>query len=259
MLWPVTAAGGVLGAVVAGIPGALLGAVLGHALDRHWRLRRWTDVPARLRVLAGRKLVFERVLFLCLGHMAKANGRVQGVHLQLARDLMQQYRLTDETRLQAMRWFNQGRDQARGLDRLVSGFSRREPVLAVELMDACWRMALATGSLTASQQQLLNQWGKQVGVGRGEQQRMHQKHRPRSTKQAPVARDDQLQRDARLLGVGLNDSPELIRRAYRRQLSRHHPDKLSARGAAATEQASAGERIRDIKAAYARIREHRGF
>ncbi|SDT87479.1 TerB family tellurite resistance protein [Halopseudomonas salegens] len=259
MLWPVTLAGGLLGAAAAGIPGALLGAVLGHALDRHWRLRRWTDVPVRLRALGGRKLSFERVLFLCLGHMAKANGRVQAVHLQLARDLMQQYRLDETRRLQAMRWFNEGRDQARSLERLVARFARREPALAVELMDACWRMALASGSLASAQQQLLNQWGKKVGVGRGEQQRMHQKHRPHSQQQAPVAREDQLQRDARLLGVALADSPDSIRRAYRRQLSRHHPDKLSARGASATVQNNAGEQIRDIKAAYARIRQYRGF
>ena len=259
MLWPLTLLAALFGALLAGLPGGLLGGVLGHALDRHWGLRRWSDLWRRLRATGARQLTFEQVLFLCLGHMAKANGRVQAAHLQLARDLMQQYRLDQPARLQAMHWFNAGRDQQQNLQRLVARYARRQPARAVELMDACWRMALATGKLEPAQQQLLNQWGGKVGVGRGEQQRMHQKHRPRSRQQAPVSRDNQLQQDARLLGVGLNDSPDAIRRAYRRQLSRHHPDKLSARGVGAAGQADAGERIRDIKAAYTRIRQYRGF
>ena len=109
MLWPVTVVGALVGGLGGALPGALLGAVVGHALDRHWRLRRWSDLPARLADLRTGDSGFERVLFLCLGRLAKASGRVSQQHLQLARDLMQQYRLDEAARLAAMRDFNEGK------------------------------------------------------------------------------------------------------------------------------------------------------
>ena len=76
MLWPVTVLGAVVGGLGGALPGALLGAVVGHALDRHWRLRRWRDLPARLAELRLGDSGFERVLFLCLGRLAICSWRV---------------------------------------------------------------------------------------------------------------------------------------------------------------------------------------
>ena len=271
MLWTVTVAGAGLGGLIGGIPGGVFGAVLGHALDRHWQLQRWSDLPRRWREMTGREASFEKILFLCLGRLAKAEGRVLPVHLQLARDLMQQYRLGDEARLQAMQWFNQGKAPDRRLTPMVRNLLKREPERGAELLDCCWRMALADGVLGAQERELLDEWGNHAGLGRAEQQRMHQRHqrdkartgeqrsdsrsRPAS---APVANRDRLQEAASLLEVQLDAPPEEIKRAYRRQLSRYHPDKLIARGALA-EPGGAGGRIHLIQEAYERIKRHRGF
>ena len=64
---------------------------------------------------------------------------------------------------------------------------------------------------------------------------------------------------ASILKVSPDDSPEAIKRAYRRQLSLHHPDKLAARGGSAAQQRGAGEKIRQIQQAYETLRRHRGF
>ncbi|AQZ94503.1 hypothetical protein BVH74_06940 [Halopseudomonas phragmitis] len=258
VLWPVTVLGGVLGGLAGGLPGGIFGAVLGHALDRYWGLKRWADVPARLR----RLVTFEQVLFLCLGRLAKASGRVRQEHLQLARDLMQQYRLDESQRLQAMQWFNQGKAPDVRIRPLVKLLGRDDPARAVELIDSCWRMALATGALSSEQQQHLNDWAALAGLGKGEQQRMHQRHQRRSSgsgQQAPMANRDRLSEAAELLGVALDAEVAQIKQAYRRQLSLHHPDKLMARGASTQEQAGAGERIRAIQEAYERIKRYRGF
>ena len=74
-----------------------------------------------------------------------------------------------------------------------------------------------------------------------------------------MPRQDALNRAAALLKVNLSDTPEVIKRAYRRQLSLHHPDKLAARGAGRAEQGNAGERIRQIQEAYELLRRHKGF
>ncbi len=264
MLWPVTVVGAMVGALIGDLPGAILGSVLGHALDRHWRLQRWSELPVRLRqTFRGERATFEQILFLCMGRLAKCEGRVMPEHLQLARDLMQQYRLDEANRLQAMRWFNEGKEAGNRLSLMVRQLLRREPERTAELLDCCWRMALADGTLGGRERELLDQWASKAGVGSAEQQRMHQRHqRQRSNgrpRQAPVSSRDDLRAAARLLEVDLDASAEEIKRAYRRQLSRHHPDKRIARGGGETASDSAGERIHRIQEAYERVRRYRGF
>ncbi len=261
MLWPVTVLGAVFGGLGGGVPGALVGAVLGHALDRHWRLRRWRDLSSKLAELRGGSSRFERVLFLCMGRLARANGRVTQGHLQLARDLMQQYRLDEPARLTAMHDFNAGKLAGTELTRLVQRFCRREPGRSAELLDCCWRMALLTGQLSAEARSLLDAWSNKAGVGRAEQQRMHQKHQrsERTAARSPVASQDRLHQAAALLKVELDATPEQIKRAYRRQLSKHHPDKMIARGVGEPGLSGAGEQIRRIQDAYETLRRHRGF
>ncbi|HDZ54985.1 MAG TPA: molecular chaperone DjlA [Pseudomonas xinjiangensis] len=261
MLWPVTLAGALIGGLAAGASGCILGVVLGHALDRHWNLRRWSDVPGRVREFAGRNHSYQTVLFMCLGRLAKAEGRVQPAHLQLARDIMQQYRLDEPVRLQAMHGFNRGKDASVRLKPLLKRLYRNEPARAAELMDCCWRMALVTGTLGTQSRQLLDEWSHLSGMARAEQQRMHQRHRnSRSSKaehKPPAVNHDLMQDAAELLGVDLSASPEVIKRAYRRQLSRHHPDKMT--GASPQDLAAAGERVHAVQQAYERIRRYRGF
>ena len=49
-----------------------------------------------------------------------------------------------------------------------------------------------------------------------------------------------------------------IKKAYRKLMSEHHPDKLIARGVPEDMIKLATERSQDIRAAYDRIRESRG-
>lgn len=267
MLWPVTLIGAALGGALGDVSGGIFGAVLGHALDRHWQLQRWSDVPRRCRELTGREASFEKVLFLCLGRLAKADGRVLPAHLQLARDLMQQYRLDESARLQAMQWFNQGKSPSQRLTPLVRRLLKREPQRVAELLDCCWRMALADAVLGPQERELLDEWGGQVGLGRAEQQRMHQRHQRGQSRRegrstagsSPVANRDRLKEAASLLEVELDAPPEQIKRAYRRQLSRHHPDKQLSRGGSETDPGLAGERIHLIQEAYESIKRYRGF
>ncbi len=259
MYWPCTLAGAAVGALIAGLPGALAGALLGHGLDRYWNLRRWRDLPMRLRESRGNR--FEFVLFLCLGRLAKAEGRVEKAHLQLAREIMEQYRLDEAARLLAMRSFNRGKEPGVRIEPLLRRLFRRDPVRAAELMDCCWRMALINGALGQASRALLDQWSQLAGLGRADQQRMHQRHRAAGSQgsagRQPVVNRNLTREAADLLGVDVSAPPEIIKRAYRRQLSRHHPDKLV--GASPQELASAGERVHAIQQAYERLKRFRGF
>lgn len=62
-----------------------------------------------------------------------------------------------------------------------------------------------------------------------------------------------------MLGVDPQASEQEIKQAWRRLMSRHHPDKLAARGAPDAELAAAEQRTREVLAAYETIRERRGL
>lgn len=255
MLWPVTLLGGVLGATVAGLPGAILGAVLGHALDRHWRLQHWADLPQRL----GLRPSFEQVLFLCLGRVAKADGRVTERHLQLARELMQQYRLNEQERSAAISHFNLGKQAPTRVERTLRRWLRQQPQRSAELLDSCWRMAVVQGA-HAGAAQLLSAWAQAAGLSQAEQQRLRQRHQRRPSGGAvPVSSGNTLQQAARVLGVNLDTPADQVKRAYRRLLSRHHPDKLMASGASEAELAAASDKVHQIQQAYEKLRRYHGL
>ena len=74
-----------------------------------------------------------------------------------------------------------------------------------------------------------------------------------------VSRSGGYQEALRILGVTATTEPSVIKRAYRRLLSRHHPDKIAGSGASPAQVREATERTRELHSAYALIRERRDF
>ena len=252
MLWPATVAGAAAGYAIADIPGALLGLVLGQVLDRHLRLKTWGEFLDRLK---GKSVLRdEELLFVLLGRVAKAEGQVVAAHIQQARLEMRSLNLNEQARRRAIGAFNRGKaggDQLRGhLLRL-----KHQPNSAEGMLRACWRMVWADGRAGTAERELVVTWGKWLGWSSARVQGLGQDYEPRHR---PVTKRGGAYEEAmRLLGVSSTTEPDQIKRAYRRLLSRHHPDKLVGSGATPAQIREATDRTRELHNAYSLIRERR--
>ena len=254
MLWPGTLIGAGAGFFIASIPGAMLGALLGQALDRRMQLQTW----AQLREKLGGKPMLrnDELLFVLLGRLAKSNGRVADSHIQQARQEMQALDMSEPARQRAIAAFNRGKA---GRDRL-QGYLRRlsvQPHAAEGVLRACWRMVWADGRASSTERGLISQWGKWLGWKSYQVQALSTDYEPQ--KRSQVSSAVTYQEALMLLGVSASTEPAQIKRAYRRLLSRHHPDKIAGSGATAMQVREATDKTRELHSAYTLIRQRRDF
>ena len=254
MLWPGTLIGAGAGFFIASIPGAMLGALLGQALDRRLQLHSWAHLLERIG--ARPVLRNDELLFVLLGRLAKSAGRVTNRHIEQAQLEMRQLDMAPAAQKRAIAAFNRGKS---GSDSLRGYLLRlkAQPHAAEGVLRACWRMILADGQAAPQQRELVVLWGGWLGWPRQRVLALGGEH---GARQKPLAtRSGTYQQSLMLLGVTDASDSEQIKRAYRRLLSRHHPDKVAGTGAGPAQVREATEKTRELHQAYALIRERRGF
>lgn len=251
MYWPLTLVGALAGYALASIPGLLLGGLLGQVLDRRLGLRGWKTLGERLG--AKPTVDDEALLFVMLGRLAKSDGVVQQAHIRQARAEMQRQALSEAGRAAAIEAFSRGKT---GQDNLRAPLQRRRSE-AQELLRACWRMAWADGKVGQAEREQILLWGKWLGISADAQEALSAACSPR--RGPPTAAADAYQQAMGLLGVTADSDVQQIKKAYRRLLSRHHPDKMAGSGAAPEKVREATEATRELHNAYALIRQRRGF
>ncbi|MEB0046947.1 MULTISPECIES: TerB family tellurite resistance protein [unclassified Pseudomonas] len=254
MLWPGTLIGAGAGFAIASIPGAMLGALLGQALDRRLHLQSWGHLREKL---GGRPVLRnDELLFVLLGRLAKSDGRVVQGHIQQARQEMRSLDMSESAQRRAIAAFNRGKS---GHDRVRSYLRRlsSQPHATEGILRACWRMVWADGRAGSRERELLAQWGRWLGWTPQQVQALANDYEPQKR---PLAYGGGSYQDAlRILGVSATTEPEQIKRAYRRLLSRHHPDKIAGTGATALQVREATDKTRELHNAYKLIRQRRDF
>jgi DnaJ like chaperone protein len=254
MLWPTTLVGAGIGYAIASIPGAMLGALLGQAVDRHLALQTWAQLRDRINGRAAPR--DDELLFVLLGRLAKTDGRVAEQHIQQARVEMRRMDMSEPAQRRAIAAFNRGKE---GGDKLRGHLRRlaRQPHAAEGLLRACWRMAWANGRASRGERELIVLWGKWLGWSTAQVDALAAEH---ETPRKPLGNSStDYHRALHLLGVQADSEPAHIKRAYRRLLSRHHPDKIAGSGASQLQVRDATDRTQDLHRAYKIVRARRGF
>lgn len=279
MGWVGKVFGGALGLAAGGPFGAMLGAALGHGVDHGVRkLRRHAQLPPgdRQRIQSA----FFTATFSVMGHLAKADGRVSEADIALAETIMTQLRLSPEMRGAAVELFRQGKSAEFDLPAVIETFRREclsQRALIQMFLEIQLQAAYVDGEPTPQQRRLLGQirnglhipevlfkqletlvrlqrqFSDTIGAqGAGAGSRAGANGRRQRPARAPT-----LSQAYALLGVSPKDSDATIKRAYRRLLSQHHPDKLVSKGLPEEMMKMATQKTYEIRRAYEMIQSAR--
>ncbi len=260
MNWWGKVLGGTFGYMLGGPLGALIGAALGHQVDRGVEgVGLGGGVAERERI----QTAFFTATFSVLGHLAKADGRVSEAEIQLTLSVMEQMQLDEEQRAMARRLFREGKqadfDLEAVLEQFVAVCHRRRTLLRI-FLEILVQAALVDGRLDTVERELLGRICRRIGFTEAELDRLiAMVQAARGGEGAATNPEEDLERAYSILGVPPSSSDAEIKRAYRRLLSQHHPDKLVAKGLPEEMMKVATEKTREIRKAYESIKRQRGF
>ncbi len=204
---------------------------------------------------------FFKATFTVMGKVAKADGRVTENEIQFARDVMAQMRLDETRRRQAMEFFTEGKDPDFDVSKVVKSLSvmlRHRPAVKLMFIEIQLQAAMADGEVSEPELKVIDEMCRLLDFGadtveeviaRVKAQRDFYQHGQAGVDSAVLLKDAYA-----VLGVDEAASDAEVKKAYRRQMSQHHPDKLVSKGLPEEMIEIAKEKSQEIQAAYERIK-----
>ncbi len=269
MAWKGTFFGAVIGLLITGgrVWGAVFGALIGLMFDQNGGFGfggasgAWTGRGAAASVSE----MFFRTTFELMGHIAKSDGRVSEEEIDAARRLMQELSLGPHEVGVAIACFRAGKsasyDVALNVEELREACGLRYD-LKRAFMELQLRAALDGNGISPPARSILVRVAERLGLSGLEFAYMESAARARQRGAGYAGRrpaDKPLAECYAELEVNAGMSDQEVTRAYRRQMSRHHPDKLVANGLPESMARVAKEKTQRIQEAYEAIRAARGM
>jgi DnaJ like chaperone protein len=240
--------------------GVLPGLIVGAVIDR---VRAFGQGALNPMQNAVRQSVFLETVFILMGRLAKADGRVSEEEIEHAEQFMHKLGMTEDHRQLAIAWFRKGADPEFDIEQTYKKFlaycghtkNLREVLLVYLIV-----MALADGHLHPEEEKLLTDIAGRLGFGPNAFRHLrdmvlNQTHFAAGQAGSAAALEDAY----KALGVTGDSSDAEIKRAYRKLMSQYHPDKLMGQGVPEDMIKMATEQAKDIQVAYDLIRKNRNF
>lgn len=259
------------------IPGAILGFFVGYMFDKGYsqdfgRMGGFGRFFSSQDALQQQAIFFHS-LFAALGHLAKSDGKVTESEIKVASRLMDDMQLQGQARQEAQQAFREGKSRdfpiADILKQLYESCHGRRDILQV-FLEILIQAAFADGRLANEEYRVLEKVAKALGFVRRDldyliamfeaEVRFRSQGRGSHQRQGTQQSSGPSLEDAyAVLGVTASDDEKAIKRAYRKRMSEHHPDKLASKGLPEQAMEIAKSKAQDIQAAYELIKERRGF
>lgn len=257
--------GALFGLALLKLPGLLLGILIGHWFDR--AMRQQFERNGGFNALFGDKqdeqALFRYTTFATMGHIAKARGSVTTAHINQASDYMAQLGLTEQQQKEAQAAFRDGKavnfPLQPQLERFYQAYRRRKDVLHL-FLEIQINIACAQASMSAEQYRLLQQVAAQLNFNSAQLDALiqsQQAHSRFSGRKTTSEARSSLADAYKVLDIEHTASDVVVKKAYRKLMALHHPDKLMAQGVPAEMLDMAKRRTQDIQAAYELIRRQR--
>jgi DnaJ like chaperone protein len=277
-IWLGKLTGAAFGLFSGGPFGIVIGLIAGHLLDQFIeRSIQGVESPNSRSGNASGPLklqiqqIFFRTTFRVMGRIAKADGRVLPEEIAAAQSIMSQMGLNDQMRQQAIQFFTEGKatnfDLSEDIQQLKAAL-RHQPSLAQIFLEIQLGIAYSDGTLAPEESQVFQYLGRELGISGFQFEWIHA--RVKAAAAGGRYSDSQYSNSGgagrppsdlstayAVLGVKSDISDKDLKKAYRKLMSQHHPDKLVAKGLPAEMMKLAKEKTQEIQSAYDQIAQAR--
>jgi len=258
MSWWTSVLGGALGYMIGGPLGAMLGVAFAGNLAKgksNFRGSASDYMPGdKQRVQAA----FFSSVFSVMGYIAKVDGKVSKSEILLAQQVMEHMQLSEDMQKAAKELFNQGKQQDFNLDEVLEQFRsecHRRTHLVRMFLEIQIQATYADGVFDDKEYDALKYIAQKLRFPIHELERLIQQFSVASGKSSKLTIDDAYV----ILGADKSLTDKELKRAYRRLLAQHHPDKLVAKGLPDEMIKLANDKTQEIISAYELIKKHRGM
>ena len=256
--------GGVLGLATGRPLLVVLGIILGHQFDRGF-----ADRFSKFRAEGQRTFSlpegFARALFQVMGHIAKSDGRVTDDEIRAARALMHRLNMGPTQIRRAIGWFAEGKEPAFPLQatlrQLRAQFARQAELrsLFVRLL---MEVSLSKSRLQRVERNILWNVCKELDISRVEMAQVEAMLRAqRGFRKSPQGDSDaaKVSQAYGTLGIDRSATNDEVKKAYRRLMNKHHPDKIASNNPDEAVIDEAERQTREIRGAYDLLKTRRSM
>jgi DnaJ like chaperone protein len=259
MSWWGKVVGGTFGFMLGGPLGALMGASLGNYFDGGAAGGR-RGPSLGLGDTERVQSVFFSTTFALMGYIAKADGEVSKAEIALTEQVIQQMKLGAVQRKVAIKLFNEGKKDGFPVHEVLAQFKHecyRRRSLIQKFLEIVTATAFADGCMHANEQRILEGIASDLGYSKARYAQLLSRLSGQAHFASDESIEDRLSAAYGLLAISPGASAGELKKAYRRQMNQHHPDKLVAKGLPEEMIDLATKKAQDIKAAYELIKLHR--
>lgn len=259
--------GALFGMALLKIPGLFIGLLIGHWFDTSYggTFASRGGFNGFSRDKSEAQGIFRYNTFAVMGHIAKSNGVVTSSHIQQATVFMDQLGLTSQQKQEAQAAFRAGKDADFPLLEQLAEFKsayRTRPDVLLMFLEIQISTAYVDLNLSSAEQKILTQVASALGISALQFERMLSRYEAearfaKSSSSGSVDSGTRLTDAYKILGVAADCSETQLKKAYKKLMSQHHPDKLMSQGLPPELMEIAKQKTQDIQAAYELIRKQR--